>query len=331
MPNFLSRHVLQMAKNKKFIKLDVRSEDGGKIYFKVKQNVSLSKLRMSYSERVGLPVSSLRFFVNGSRINDQTPMELKIEDGEEVDVFREQGGKSQGKIIKLVVRSEDGGELSVRVNRTASLGNLRKFYSEQCLKLPVSSVRFFVDGKRINDETPDQLEIEDGGVVDVFREQGGKSQEQSNNGDVAEESAASKLVAEDKRIPSPMPSRKLDRISNRIVFCHIESLRLSSSPELHLTQVAGSCHNPQANVFLPVLPSILPQYLNNYKLGGDIMRTLNLIENNGSYLFRPSVLVENTPGIEYVDEDQALRTFLDFLDMIGPNITLVMKSMILIV
>ena len=331
MPNFLSRHVLQMAKNKKFIKLDVRSEDGGKIYFKVKQNVSLSKLRMSYSERVGLPVSSLRFFVNGSRINDQTPMELKIEDGEEVDVFREQGGKSQGKIIKLVVRSEDGGELSVRVNRTASLGNLRKFYSEQCLKLPVSSVRFFVDGKRINDETPDQLEIEDGGVVDVFREQGGKSQEQSNNGDVAEESAASKLVAEDKRIPSPMPSRKLDRISNRIVFCHIESLRLSSSPELHLTQVAGACHNPQANVFLPVLPSILPQYLNNYKLGGDIMRTLNLIENKGSYLFRPSVLVENTPGIEYVDEDQALRTFLDFLDMIGPNITLVMKSMILIV
>ena len=164
-------------------------------------------------------------------------------------------------------------------------------------------------------------------------EQGGKSQEQSNNGDVAEESAASKLVAEDKRIPSPMPSRKLDRISNRIVFCHIESLRLSSSPELHLTQVAGSCHNPQANVFLPVLPSILPGYLNNYKLGGDIMRTLNLIENNGSYLFRPSVLVENTPGIEYVDEDQALRTFLDFLDMIGhdSNITLVMISMIVIV
>ena len=70
MQNFLSKHVLQMAKNKKFIKLDVRSEDGGKIYFKVKQNVSLSKLRMSYSERVGLPVSSLRFFVNGSRIND---------------------------------------------------------------------------------------------------------------------------------------------------------------------------------------------------------------------------------------------------------------------
>ena len=62
-----------------------------------------------------------------------------------------------------------------------------------------------------------------------------------------------------------------------------------------------------------------------------IMRTLNLIENKGSYIFRPSVLVENTPGIEYVDEDQALRTFLDFLDMIGSNITLVMKSMIIVV
>ena len=332
MPNFSSKHVLQMAKNKKFIKLDVMSEDGGKISFKVKQNVSLSKLRMSYSERVGLPVSSLRFFVNGSRINDQTPEELKMEDGEEVDVFREQGGKSQGKIIKLVVRSEDGGELSVRVNRTASLGNLRKFYSEQCLKLPVSSVRFFVDGKRINDETPDQLEIEDGGVVEVFREQGGKSQEQSNNGDVTEGSAVFPRIQEEKGIPSPTPSTTGSRkLAGRIVFCHIESLRLSSSPELHLTQLAGGCHNPQANVFLPVLPSILPGYLNNYKLGGDIMRTLNLIENKGSYLFRPSVLVENTPGIEYVDEDQALRTFLDFLDMIGPNITLVMKSMIIIV
>ena len=328
MPNFLSKHVLQMTKNKKFIKLEVRSEDGGTLSFKVKQNVSLKKLRMSYSERVGLPVSSLRFFVNGSRINDQTPMELKIEDGEEVDVFREQGGKSQGNIIKLVVRSEDGGELSVRVNRTASLGNLRKFYSQQCLKLPVSSVRFFVDGKRINDETPDQLEIEDGGVVEVFREQGGKSQEQSNNGDVTKGSAVFPRIQEEKGIPSPIPSRKLAR---RIVYCHIESLRLSSSPELHLTQLAGACHNPQANVFLPVLPSILPEYLNNYKLGGDIMRTLNLIENNGSYLFRPSVLVENTPGIEYVDEDQALRTFFHFLDMIGSNITLVMKSMIIIV
>ena len=158
-----------MAKNKKFIKLDVMSEDGGNISFKVKQNVSLKKLRVSYSERVGLPVSSLRFFVNGSRINDQTPEELNIEDGEEVDVFREQGGKSQGNIIKLVVRSEDGGELSVRVNRTASLGNLRKFYSEQCLKLPVSSVRFFVDGKRINDETPDELEIEDGKNVMIVK------------------------------------------------------------------------------------------------------------------------------------------------------------------
>ena len=247
MPNFLSKHVLQMAKNMKFIKLDVRSEDGGKISFKLKQNVSLSKLRMSYSERVGLPVSSLRFFVNGSRIND---------------------------------------------------------------------------------ETPDQLEIEDGEEVDVFREQGGKSQESGKSGDVAKGSAVFPRIQEEKGIPSPIPSRKLGR---RIVFCHIESLRLSSSPELHLTQLAGACHNPQANVFLPVLPSILPGYLNNYKLGGDIMRTLNLIENNGSYLFRPSVLVENTPGIEYVDEDQALRTFLDFLDMIGSNIILVMKSMIIIV
>ena len=148
---------------------------------------------------------------------------------------------------------------------------------------------------------------------------------------MAKGSAVFPRIQEEKGIPSPIPSRKLDRISNKIVFCHIESLRLSSSPELHLTQLAGACHNPQANVFLPVLPSILPGYLNNYKLGGDIMRTLNLIENNGSYLFRPSVLVENTPGIEYVDEDQALRTFLDFLDMIGSNIILVMKSMIIIV
>ena len=91
MPNFLSKHVLQMTKNKKFIKLEVRSEDGGTLSFKVKRNVSLKRLRMSYSERVGLPVSSLRFFVNGSRINDETPDQLEIEDGEEVDVFREQG------------------------------------------------------------------------------------------------------------------------------------------------------------------------------------------------------------------------------------------------
>lgn len=55
------------------------------------------------------------------------------------------------------------------------MGKLKKSYSDR-QGVPVNSLRFLFDGRRINDdETPKQLEMEDGDVIEVYQEQvGGK-------------------------------------------------------------------------------------------------------------------------------------------------------------
>ena len=43
-----------------YIKLKVVGQDSNEIHFRVKQTTQMGKLKKSYSERVGVPVSSLR-------------------------------------------------------------------------------------------------------------------------------------------------------------------------------------------------------------------------------------------------------------------------------
>jgi hypothetical protein len=51
-----------------------------KLLFRVKMTTQMGKLKKSYSERVGVPVSSLRFLFDGRRINDdETPKQLEME------------------------------------------------------------------------------------------------------------------------------------------------------------------------------------------------------------------------------------------------------------
>ena len=123
---------------------------------------------------------------------------------------------------------------------------------------------------------------------------------------------------------------KLDNSKTyKMVFCHLEFLRISSSPDLHLTQLAA-CPFPAApdylSVFIPVVPPVLVEYLDHYKVGGDLMQSLTMVrEGSDTFLFRPPVLVEEVQRVVCVPERAALRTFLDFLEMIGPNIILVVK------
>ena len=57
-----------------YIKLKVVGQDSNEIHFRVKQTTQMGKLKKSYSERVGVPVTSLRFLFDGRRINDdETP------------------------------------------------------------------------------------------------------------------------------------------------------------------------------------------------------------------------------------------------------------------
>ena len=53
------------------------------------------------------------------------------------------------------------------------MGKLKKSYSDR-QGVAVTSLRFLFDGRRINDdETPKQLEMEDGDVIEVYQEQVG--------------------------------------------------------------------------------------------------------------------------------------------------------------
>merc|ERR1712226_1715866 len=64
----LSKHT--MADETEYIKLKVVGQDSNEIHFRVKQTTQMGKLKKSYSERVGVPQTSLRFLFDGRRIND---------------------------------------------------------------------------------------------------------------------------------------------------------------------------------------------------------------------------------------------------------------------
>ena len=54
-------------------------QDSNEIHFRVKMTTQMGKLKKSYSERVGVPVSSLRFLFDGRRINDdETPKQVSF-------------------------------------------------------------------------------------------------------------------------------------------------------------------------------------------------------------------------------------------------------------
>jgi len=45
-------------------------QDSNEVHFRVKQTTLMSKLKRSYADRIGAPVTSLRFLFDGRRIND---------------------------------------------------------------------------------------------------------------------------------------------------------------------------------------------------------------------------------------------------------------------
>ncbi|XP_077553784.1 small ubiquitin-related modifier-like [Haemaphysalis longicornis] len=79
-----------------YIKLKVVGQDGNEIHFKVKMTTQMGKLKKSYSERVAVSVSSLRFLFDGKRINDdETPKQLEMVNDDVIEVYQEQTGGAQ--------------------------------------------------------------------------------------------------------------------------------------------------------------------------------------------------------------------------------------------
>ena len=82
-----------MADETDYMKLNVVGQDSNEIHFRVKQTTQMGKLKKSYSERVGVPITSLRFLFDGRRINDdETPKALEMEQDDVIEVYQEQTG-----------------------------------------------------------------------------------------------------------------------------------------------------------------------------------------------------------------------------------------------
>ena len=71
----------------------VRDDSGEAIWFKMKKSTPFERVFSTYAARNGVAVASLRFLIDGERINrTHTPAELDIEDDDEIWVMPEQGG-----------------------------------------------------------------------------------------------------------------------------------------------------------------------------------------------------------------------------------------------
>ena len=64
--------------------------EGDDTFFKVKTTTKLQKLFDTYALRKGIDVGSLRFLLDGERLRgDQTPADVDMEDGDQIDVFED--------------------------------------------------------------------------------------------------------------------------------------------------------------------------------------------------------------------------------------------------
>ena len=68
----------------------------------------------SYSERIGVPMSSLRFLYNGRRISDEaTPGTLELESGDYIEVYNELGVNFQDQEIPEILEAVDSALIEV--------------------------------------------------------------------------------------------------------------------------------------------------------------------------------------------------------------------------
>nr|VDD17625.1 unnamed protein product [Brassica rapa] len=72
--------------------------DGNEVFFKIKRSTQLKKLMNAYCDRQSVDLNAIAFLFDGRRLRaEQTPDELDMEDGDEIDAMLHQtGGVANG-------------------------------------------------------------------------------------------------------------------------------------------------------------------------------------------------------------------------------------------
>eukprot|EP00850_Spirogloea_muscicola_P002447 SM000009S23576 [mRNA] locus=s9:879884:880692:+ [translate_table: standard] len=75
------------------INLKVKSQDGSEVFFRIKSTATFKKLMTTYCDRQSVAMDSIAFLFDGRRLRaEQTPSELEMEDGDEIDAMLHQTG-----------------------------------------------------------------------------------------------------------------------------------------------------------------------------------------------------------------------------------------------
>ncbi|KAK2990059.1 hypothetical protein RJ640_025422, partial [Escallonia rubra] len=73
------------------INLKVKGQDGNEVFFRIKRSTQLRKLMTAYCDRQSVEFNSIAFLFDGRRLRaEQTPDELEMEDGDEIDAMLHQ-------------------------------------------------------------------------------------------------------------------------------------------------------------------------------------------------------------------------------------------------
>ncbi|KAF7039390.1 hypothetical protein CFC21_049394 [Triticum aestivum] len=75
------------------INLKVKGQDGNEVFFRIKRSTQLKKLMNAYCDRQSVDMKAIAFLFDGRRLRaEQTPDELEMEDGDEIDAMLHQTG-----------------------------------------------------------------------------------------------------------------------------------------------------------------------------------------------------------------------------------------------
>jgi len=100
-----------------------------------------------------------------------------------------------------------------------------------------------------------------------------------------------------------------------IVGVHIELFRSSKQSSTSLTQIGCVVHDYDDSFFKSIKPSGIDEYLDCYKLGGDLLQALHMTrEDDGTFLFRKQFEdVEKCNKVICIEESEAILSLLKYL------------------
>ncbi|GJW80188.1 ubiquitin-like protein SMT3 [Tanacetum coccineum] len=161
------------------INLKVKGQDGNEVFFRIKRSTQLKKLMNAYCDRQSVEINSIAFLFDGRRLRaEQTPDELEMEEGDEIDAMLHQTGGGGGeenkkpdtcdegaRIILKVKLLQDGSEVFFRIRRSTQLKKLMIAYCDR-KAVELNLIVFLFDGRFLRGEdTAHELKMKEGDEI----------------------------------------------------------------------------------------------------------------------------------------------------------------------